>query len=100
MLRVTPGESYLAEYLVAWLNCVACRVLLDRYKAGGIMGHLTQEVVRNLPVPLPGLETRKLIAEEVWRRRDEARRLRGEAEVEWQAAKRSFEDQLLGAVQE
>ncbi len=44
-------------------------------------------------------ETQTSIATEARRRREEARRLRIEAETGWQAAKRWFEEQLLGPVQ-
>jgi type I restriction enzyme, S subunit len=50
-----------------------------------------------IPVPLPSVQ--ETVAIEVRRRREEARRLRTEAEAAWQAAKRWFEDQLLGGVQ-
>jgi type I restriction enzyme S subunit len=51
-----------------------------------------------LPVPPKGLQQQ--IATEVRRRREQARRLRGEAEADWQGAKRRFEQQLLGTEQQ
>jgi len=39
------------------------------------------------------------IAAEVRARRERVRRLRGAADADWQAAKRRFEEQLLGTEQ-
>ena len=52
-------------------------------------------------IPFPQLDkpTQDKITGEVRQRQRNARRLRAEAEVEWQAAKRWFEEQLLGPVQ-
>ncbi len=48
-----------------------------------------------IPFPTMDTETQRIIADEVHRRRAEARRLRAEAEAEWAAAKQRFEDALL-----
>ncbi|MDP2785526.1 MAG: hypothetical protein Q8O38_13175 [Sulfurimicrobium sp.] len=45
------------------------------------------------------MDIQATIAAEARRRRDEARRLRAEADSGWQAAKHWFEEQLLGPVQ-
>lgn len=50
----------------------------------------------NFLIPLPLTGTQKTIADEVQRRRDEARCLRLEAETVWNEAKAHFEVQLLG----
>ena len=51
----------------------------------------------NLIIPIPkDIAVQKTIAAEARRRREEARCLRTEAEAGWQAAKRWFEEQLLG----
>ena len=49
-----------------------------------------------MQVPLPNLETQQRLANELRNRRQEARRLRAEAETEWEATKQHFENQLLG----
>lgn len=99
LLRLRQSVSCLPDYLVAWLNNSMAQRLLERYKTGGIMGHITQDVVSDFPIPLPPLSIQETIASEVTRRRNQARRLRTEAETGWQAAKRWFEEQLLGPVQ-
>ena len=53
-----------------------------------------------IPFPTMDEKTQTSIATEARRRREEARRLRTEAETGWQAAKRWFEEQLLEPVQE
>jgi restriction endonuclease S subunit len=62
---------------------------------GNTHPRLTNEDVVNLVVPVPEIDTQELIAGELSRRRVEARRLRAEAEAEWEAAKRRFEQQLF-----
>ena len=96
LLRLSPKADCSPEHLVAWLNSSMARTLLDRYKAGGIMGHLTQDVVSEFPVPIPTFKVQQRIVGEVEQRRDQARRLREEAVAEWEAAKARFEQKLLG----
>lgn len=60
------------------------------------MGHITQETVGEFPVLIPDKATQQAIADEVSRRRAEARHLRQEAEGAWAAAKTRFERRLLG----
>ena len=50
-----------------------------------------------IPFPRMNFSTQSTIVAEVRRRRVESRRLRTEAEAGWQAAKRWFEEQLLGS---
>jgi type I restriction enzyme S subunit len=100
LLRLKAGSHCLPEYLIAWLNSSLARTIFDRHKAGGIMGHLTQDVVAGFPIPLPDSKVQETIAAEVRRCREQARRSRIEAEADWQAAKRHFEQQLLGADQQ
>ena len=95
LLRLRTDSDCVPEYLIAWMNSSLSKTIFDRRKAGGIMGHLTQEVVSDFPVPLPELKVQEVIAAEVRRRREEARRLGIEAEADWATAKREFEDQLL-----
>lgn len=54
------------------------------------------QTLSSLRLPFPVLPIQESIAEEVNNRKSEARRLKSEAETEWQAAKDWFEAQLLG----
>ena len=95
LLRLSEKSKYTSNYLVGWLNSSFAQALLNRRKTGGIMGHITQDVVNDFPVPVPNKKIQEKIANEITRVREEARRLRSEAETEWQAAKERFEAALL-----
>lgn len=98
LLRLRQSVRCLPDYLVAWLNNSMAQRLLERYKTGGIMGHITQDVVSEFPVPLPPLSIQQAIADEITHCREQARRLRDDANTGWQAARTRFEVQLLGEV--
>jgi hypothetical protein len=57
------------------------------------------DTLKPLRLPAPPPRVQETIAAEARRRREEVRRLRAEAEAGWQAAKRWFEEQLLGPAQ-
>ena len=65
--------------------------------SGNTHPRLANDDVTNLIIPIPALEIQQQISEEVQNRREEARRLRSQAETGWQEAKRWFEEQLLGS---
>lgn len=85
------------EYLHAFLSLNSLR-RVARYAFTGSAGHqrVPEDFLAELPFPIPAPAIQERIAAEVCRRREEARRLRAEAEAGWQAAKRWFEEQLLG----
>jgi len=56
---------------------------------------LTNDDVENLTVPIPSLEVQESIAGEIVQRREQVRRLRGDAEAGWEGAKGWFENCLL-----
>lgn len=88
LLRIKPNSSVLTDFLVAWINTSACQTLLFRHKSGGIMGHLTQDVIVSVPVPTADRLIQQAIVDEVARRREKARQLRADAEKLWDEAKR------------
>lgn len=96
LLRLAQDADCLPHYLVAWLNSSVAKTLLNRRKSGGIMGHLTQDVVSDFPVPIPPLEVQQRIVYEIGKRRDEIKRLKVESAVNWEEAKTLFEQKLLG----
>lgn len=93
-LELTPDAS---PYFIA--------TLFNALRSTGYIGMLATNFVNQagvnadtlaaLRVPFPTLDIQQTILSEVSRRRAEARRLRAEAEAEWQAAKEHFEHQLL-----
>lgn len=52
--------------------------------------------LRKFPVILPPIEQQKELADNVFNALEENRKIRAEAEQEWQAAKEQFAKELLG----
>jgi restriction endonuclease S subunit len=98
---VTPRESVNLHYLYAMFFC-SFVFAQTKGKTTGSSGRrrLDPEMFASLQIPVPEMSTQLQIAAEVRRRREKARRLRIEADGDWQAAKRRFEQQLLGAEQQ
>ena len=93
-LRI-QNPNVLAEYLSAYLNSSVGLALSNRGVTGGTRIALDYNLIREIQIPVPPIQTQEQIAAEVRRRRLEARRLRAEAEADWAAAKQQFEEQLL-----
>ena len=91
--------SVLPEYLAIYLNSSVGLTLSNRSVTGGTRIALDYGTIRTLEIPIPSRDVQGRIVTEARRRREEARRLRAEAETGWQAAKRWFEEQLLGPAQ-
>ena len=96
VLRVKDRQALSPEYLAAILRSRFVLAQTTHMMTGNTHPRLTNDDVANLAVPIPELEVQESIAGEIVQRRDAARRLRVEAEVEWEAAKGWFEVQLLG----
>jgi type I restriction enzyme S subunit len=96
VLRVIHTQELLPDYLAAILRSNLTLAQTRHMMTGNTHPRLTNEDVINLVIPIPNVAVQKTIATEARRRREEARRLRAEAESGWQAAKRWFEEQLLG----
>jgi len=96
--RLKPRSGVDAEYLAAVFNAlrrIGYLALLStnfNNQAG-----INRATLRQLRLPRPPTTKQELISAEVRRRREEARRLRAEGEAGWEAAKRWFEEQILGA---
>jgi hypothetical protein len=96
VLRVNNPNELLPDYLAAILRSSLTLAQTRHMMTGNTHPRLTNEDVINLVIPVPkDVAAQKAIAAEARRRREEARRLRAEAEAGWQAAKRWFEQQLL-----
>lgn len=94
------SERVTAEYVHEFISQSALRTVA-RFAFTGSAGHqrVPAEFLEQLPFPVPPPVVQETIATEARHRREEARRLRAEAEAGWQAAKRWFEEQLLGPAQ-
>jgi len=98
VLRVKNSESLRPDYLGAILRSSLTLAQTRHMMTGNTHPRLTNEDVVNLMIPIPTkVAVQETIAVEARRRREEARRLRAEAEAGWQKAKLWFEEQLLGA---
>jgi len=97
-LRISTDDC-LPAYLAAFLNSTFGLSLSNRGVTGGTRIALDYGAVRALQIPLPPMQLQNEIVAELDRRREQARRLRAEAEDGWGAAKRWFEEQLLGPAQ-
>lgn len=101
VLRIKRGQMLLPDYLAAILRSSLTLAQTRHMMTGNTHPRLSNEDVVNLVIPIPkDIAAQKAIATEARRRRDEARRLRAEAEADWQAAKHWFEAQLLGPARE
>ena len=97
VLRVNHSQTLLPDYLAAILRSNLTLAQTRHMMTGNTHPRLTNEDVLNLVIPIPKkVSVQQAIVDEGRRRREEARRLRAEAEVGWHAAKRWFEEQLLG----
>jgi hypothetical protein len=99
VLRGINDGSVKREYLWCVLRTKMCLLQMLQRASGGNYPAITEPELAKVLLPVPKPDVQEIIAAEARRRRDEARRLRAEAEVGWQAAKRWFEEQLLGSPQ-
>ncbi len=97
VLRGINEEKVNREYLWCVLRTKMCLKQMLQRASGGNYPAITEQELAKVLLPLPKPAVQETIAAEARRRREEARRLRAEAEAGWQAAKRWFEEQLLGA---
>lgn len=98
VVRVKQQESrnILPDYLAAILRSSLTLAQTRHMMTGNTHPRLANEDVVKLLIPIASLEVQAVITAEVIHRREEARRLRAEAEAVWQAAQARFEAQLLG----
>jgi hypothetical protein len=98
VLRGLNEQRVTDDYLWCVLRSRMCLSQMLQRASGGNYPAITELELAKVLVPVPSLDVQERIADEACRRREEARRLRAEAEAAWQAVKRWFEEQLLGGV--
>jgi len=98
VIRIKPSseKDILPDYLSTILRSSLILAQTKHMMTGNTHPRLTNEDVVNLVVPIPHPEIQERLVAEIKRRRLEARRLRQEAETEWETAKTRFEHKLLG----
>ena len=95
IFRIVLKEGINPHYLSTWLNSKPQQIIFDRIKSGGIMGHLSQEVLLQIKIPLPSLTIQNKIAEEVKKRMQKAEQLQKEAKEIVEKAKEEVEEIIL-----
>ena len=96
VLRELKRNDVLKEYL-QW-------ILLDDYvllqmlqrSSGGNYPAITSDELKKIVIPIPEISVQQEICSEATRRKQEADKLRIEAEQEWIEARKQFEKELLG----
>lgn len=83
------------EFVCLYLRSSIGQALLDYFKRPVARANINLEEIGEIPIIVPPIHLQEIVIAESHRRYVEWKRLRAEAEVGWQAAKRSFEEQLL-----
>lgn len=99
VIRDVNEARLMRDYLWCILRTKMCLSQMLQRASGGNYPAITEPELAKVLIPVPDMGVQETIAAEARRRRVEAHRLRAEAEADWQAAKRWFEEQLLGPVQ-
>ncbi len=92
---VRLNNSVLPEYVRWFLSSPIGQLILDFFKRPVARANINLEEISQIPVPIPSIAIQEKIAQEVQTRRELARKLRSEAETQWDAAKLRFETRLL-----
>lgn len=95
LLRLNKKFGISSDFLVAWLNSTVIQTIFNRWKSGAIMGHITQDVVCQIPVPNASREVQQTITKQVQDIRCRATLLKTEAEIGLEKARQWFVKQLL-----
>ncbi len=94
-MRINKNRC-LPEFLSTWLNSRIGLAFSNRLATGGTRAALDYQAIRKIRIPLPAsLAAQEHIVNRTKEIRQDARRLRTEAEAGWLAARRWFEDELL-----
>ena len=96
VIRNVP-EHISRDYLWCVLRAQFCLQQMLQRASGGNYPAITEPELAKILVPVPDKAIQNVIAAEVSRRSEDARRLRAEAEAGWERAKGWFEEELLGA---
>jgi hypothetical protein len=88
-------KRILPSFVRWYLSTSIGQAILDFLKRPVARANINLEEIGEIPVLIPPFEIQQNIIDQVEKKRAEAHRLRVEAEAEWQAAKRRFEEQLL-----
>lgn len=96
VMRVMDTANVLSEYVAAILRSDLILSQTKHMMTGNTHPRISNDDVQNLYIPIPNITVQHEIVSELRKRRVEARRLKIEAEQEWQEARKQFERELLG----
>ncbi|MCX6344777.1 MAG: restriction endonuclease subunit S [Armatimonadetes bacterium] len=89
-------SSLLPHYILAVLRSSLGLQQMLQHSSGGNYPAITETELKHILIPIPSLDIQQEVVDELNLRRLQTRRLREEAENEWEAAKARFEARLLG----
>ncbi len=93
---VRLNSNLLPDFARWFLSSSIGQAVLDYLKRPVARANINLEEIGEIPILIPPLDIQRSVVEQVDNARSEMRRLRQEAEIEWDAAKARFERQLLG----
>lgn len=97
IFKIELGQEQVNPFFISiWMNSYAQKIIFDRIKTGGIMGHISQEALSDIIIPLPSLQIQNKIAEEVKARMQKSEQLQKEAKEVLEEAKERVERIIIG----
>ncbi len=93
--RFDPAKV-LPEFVYWWSKTKAYARWVNAIQRPSVQANINKEEFKRCPIPLPSLERQREIVASVRSTRERARRLRGEAEAGWVAARAGFEVAVVG----
>ena len=96
VMRVKNGAKLLPEYLAEIMRSDLILSQTKHMMTGNTHPRISNNDVKNLCIPIPSISVQQRIINEIASKRNKARALREEAEIEWTTAKQEFEKELLG----
>lgn len=100
VMRVKNKAKLLPAYLAAVMRSALILSQTRHMMTGNTHPRISNDDVKNLYIPVPNIEIQKEIVSAITQKRMDARKLRLEAEQEWQESKLQFDKELLGESKE
>jgi len=95
-IRFYDFKNINSYYISAYLNSKAGQIYFDRIKTGAIMGHISQEALKEYPIIVPPLEKQIEISEYITAIRNQAKQLQQQAKTDLEKVKQEVEAMILG----
>lgn len=95
VLRNLKSDIISKEYLYYILRTQICLQQMLQRSSGGSYPAITAEELKNIYIPIPSKEVQNEVVEEIKRYIEEAERLKNEANLEFEVAKKEIENLIL-----